>query len=202
MLKSLVSQGYLSFNPVDLAYFPTSRVTYLGDWLPAMMVGSEQTLGELERLRGRTGETITLTTPAGNEMRVLHALVGTAPIALQLDSKTAFSMIGTAVGLAFLSTLDDAALRRTLARLAADRSRRDPLDLEAQTAEVLQARAQGYAAAYDRVLPDVGAIAMPLRIAGSPEALVLTVAGLSRRIHQEEARLIDELRLSTARLER
>jgi hypothetical protein len=47
-----------------------------------MNLGSEEILSELQRLRDRTGETITVTQPAGSKMRVLQALVGTAPIAL------------------------------------------------------------------------------------------------------------------------
>jgi DNA-binding IclR family transcriptional regulator len=202
LLKSLVSQGYLSFSPVDLMYFPTSKVTHLGDWLPAMNLGSEEILSELQRLRDRTGETITVTQPAGSRMRVLQALVGTAPIALQLDDKTTFAIAGTAVGQAFLSTLDVATLRRTVARLAAERGRSDVLDVEAEIAAVARIKELGYAAGYERVMPDVGAIAMPLTISGEAESLVLTVAGLSHRIRSEEARLIEELREAVVRLGR
>ncbi len=200
LLKSLVSQGYLSFNPVDLTYFPTARVTYLGDWLPAMMGSSKETLSELQRLRDRTGETVTLTTPAGSEMRVLQVLVGTAPIALQVDDKTVFAMTGTAVGTAFLSTLDEPSLLRLLGRLASARTRRNPLNIENEAAEVARVRDLGYAAVYDGVLQDTGAIAMPLKIQNSPEFFVLAVAGLSRRIKADESRFVEDLRAAVQRI--
>jgi len=38
ILKSLVELGYLALNPDNLKYFPSFRVTYLGDWIPGQLV--------------------------------------------------------------------------------------------------------------------------------------------------------------------
>jgi DNA-binding IclR family transcriptional regulator len=200
LLKSMAAQGYLSLSPADQGYFPTLKVAALGDWLPEALLGSAALMAELERLRRETGETVTLTMAAGERMRVVAALIGTAPIALNLDVGTSFPMLGTAVGAAWLATLDDAALDRALARLAHAHGAAG-FDAAAERAEVERARAQGHADAYDRVLPDSGAVAMAVRLPGASDALVLAVAGLNRRMRANEAACVAALGACVARLE-
>lgn len=201
LLKSMAAQGYLSLSPADQSYFPTLRVAALGDWLPEALIGSAELMAELERLRAATGETVTLTMATGERMRVIAALVGTAPIALNLEVGTSFPILGTAVGAAWLATLDDLALERALLRLAHAHGAAG-FDAAAERAEVERARARGFAEAYDRVLPDSGAVAMAVRLPGATDALVLAVAGLNRRMRANQDGCVAALSACVARLER
>lgn len=191
LLKSLEAQGHLSFRPTDLSYFPTLRVTSLGDWIPPVLMGAEA-LPLLEELRNRTGETVTLTLASGTGMRVLKALPGTFPISLQLDGNTVFPMFGTAVGTAWLSALDEKALDDMFRRVARagtlDKSQL--LDTRRMVAE---AQRLGHASAFDMVVPDAGAIAIPIRLSEGGELAVLAVAGLSGRIRLREAAIVQAL---------
>lgn len=194
LLKSLVAQGYLSFHASDLSYFPTLRLTQLGDWIPPALFGSNALLENLETLRDRTNETVTLTMPAGLQMRVLRVLLGRHPIALQLSEGYLFPIFTTGVGLAYLSTLPEEAVQALIKRAAEQKLPSGPPSARAILAEVAEVRSRGFAAAYDRVLADTGAIAMPIVSPELGETLVVAVAGLGKRIKESEPAIVRHLK--------
>ncbi|QMW23084.1 IclR family transcriptional regulator [Sandaracinobacteroides saxicola] len=198
LLKSLHAQGYLSLHPVELSYLPTRRLVALADWLPPLLI-DEQILPTMRALQASTGETITLTALAGTEMRCLRVLPGTQPIALQLDSDTRFPILGTAVGTACLAGMPPSRVPVILREVA----RRDMTITAALLAEaeraIAETKKQGYAAVYDRVTPDAGAVAVALQQEDSAEPLVLAVAGLSQRIARRQDVIVDLLRRASAR---
>jgi len=59
--------------------------------------------------------------------------------------------------------------------------------------EIAVARERGFAAAFDIVLPDTGAIAMPLRTQQGGEPMIVAVAGLNHRIHSQEIAIIKSM---------
>ncbi len=194
LLKSLLAQGYLAYEPRDATYFPTLKLTHLGDWLPSMLFGSDLLLPMLEALRDSTGETVTLTIATGLHMRGLRALIGRHPIALQLDEGFLFPIFDTAIGNAYLSTLDDDAIAALLQRRNAQVPRGQAIAIADALAALGKVRKQGYSAAYDKVVADTGAIAVPLRSSQFGETLVLAVAGLNSRIAKNEQRIVRELK--------
>jgi DNA-binding IclR family transcriptional regulator len=194
LLKSLVAQGYLSVEQDRLTYFPTLRLTQLGDWIPSALFGSDALVNTLETLRDRTHETVTLTMATGLHMRVLRVLLGKHPIALQMAEGYEFPIFGTAIGTAYMSTLSDAGLDALLRRGQDQLGGRGGFDPVATRTAVEAARIDGYAAAYDAVLADTGAIAVPLVSPELGEALVVAVAGLHQRIKRHEPTILRELR--------
>jgi DNA-binding IclR family transcriptional regulator len=188
LLKSLLAQGYLSFLPTDLSYFPTLKVSALGDWIPSVLFGNEL-LPMLQDLRDATGETVTVTTPAGQRMRCLRVLLGTHRIALQLDEGTTFPIIGSAVGAAYLAALDKAEYDAFITRARSPKSGLDAKEVNQADKMVRAARKRGYAAAYDRVTDDAGAIAIALPAGAFGDPLVVAVAGLSHRIQRSEEQI-------------
>jgi DNA-binding IclR family transcriptional regulator len=201
LLKSLVAQGYLANGGGDQDYFPTLKLARLGDWIPAALLGSDALLPMLARLRDETGETVTLTMAADLHMRCLHALIGTHPISLQVEEGVSFPLIGTAIGSMYLATLQEKAVAATLARWAKQHPGQSKAMIAKINADVVEARQHGYACAYDIVIPDTGAIAMPIRTVPGGEALIVAVAGLNSRIHQKEASIIQAMRKLTRVLE-
>jgi DNA-binding IclR family transcriptional regulator len=194
LLKSLVAQGYLACGNGDQEYFPTLKLARLGDWIPAALLGSDALLPMLEKLRDETGETVTLTMAADLHMRCLHALIGTHPISLQVEEGVSFPMVGTAIGNMYLATLDNKAVATTLARWARLHPGQTRASLAKIDADIAAARSDNVTCAYDIVMPDTGAIAMPVRPVEGGEALIVAVAGLNRRIHQKEAAIIQAMR--------
>lgn len=194
LLKSLVAQGYLSNAHRDGEYFPTLKLTRLGDWVPQALLGSEALLPMLATLRDRTGETVTLTMAADLQMRCLHALIGTHPIAFQVEEGVTIPTIGSAIGTMYLATQPDAATRRLFGLWKKQGRARRSLRTATLEEQIAQARADGYFAAYDAVSPDTGAVAMPIEAGAQGEVLVVAVAGLNRRIHAAENEIVATMR--------
>ncbi len=193
LLKSLVSQGYLSNGDGGQDYFPTLKLARLGDWLPAALLGSETLLPTLEKLRDLTGETVTLTTPIDLQMRCLHALIGTHPIALQIAEGTTFPIIGSAIGTMYLATQPESVAKRLFdAWVSHGHGSKKAYPALLKTIDA--SRQNGHITAYDAVLADTGAIAMPIRAGLDDEILIVAVAGLSRRISEREDQIIRAMR--------
>lgn len=193
LLKSLTAQGYLSFDDYDVSYFPTLKITQIGEWLPMILLGSESLLPMLEDLRDRTGETVAISIASGLHMQVVRVLAGTKPIALQLTEGHLFPMFGTAVGTAYLATMADDAIAALAKRVETGKSRPPAIDLDAIRDAVARARQLGYATAYDNGLADVGAIAAAFRAKEHGQRLVIGVGGLSSRIQANKVGIVRDL---------
>jgi DNA-binding IclR family transcriptional regulator len=189
LLKSLVAQGYLAMGGDDQDYFPTMKLARLGEWVPAALLGSQALIPLLEQLRDRTSETVTLTIASDFQMRVVHTLVGTHPIAFQVEDGVSFPMVGSAIGSMYLATQTETAVKARLAAWA--KLHPDKLGMlpEVETA-IAHARTDGAIAVYDSVVPDAGAIAVPIRRHSDGEVMVVALAGLNHRIRAREPELI------------
>lgn len=193
LLKSLVTQGYLSFDAHDQSYFPTLKVTHLGDWVPGALLNSGSAQPLLQELRNVTRETVTLTMATGFHMRCLVAIMGTHQIGLQLDEGTQFPIFGSGVGMAYLSTLADDVIASLHRRAKSSVARGRLPDLATVLEDVAATRFDGYCRVYDAVVPDAGVVAMPLSVAEYGETLVIAVAGLSHRIKAHETTIVKAL---------
>ena len=192
LLKSMVTLGYLSFDLQSMRYFPSLRVTKLGDWIPGMLFGGEA-MNILEQLHGETRETVTLSMQNGLSMQFITVLPGTFPISLTVSEGFLAPLFGTAVGTALLSTFSDKRIEKLIKRAKKERVSVRGTSLETVRREVEEARERGYALAYERILPDTGAIAMPLPAVVEEQTLVVGVGGLSGRIKESQERIIQKM---------
>jgi len=195
ILKSLVSLGYLALNPDNLKYFPSLRVAYLGDWVPGLVLGTMEVNELLEGLHRKTGETVTLSMQNGFHMQFIRILPGTFPITLSINEGFLIPIFGTVVGAAYLSTITDQAIQ-SLHKRANNRGLLQgmALKLESVMVDVALARKNGYARGYDRILPDTGAVAAPLKTQAHDQHLVIGIGGLSARIHRNESDIIGNIK--------
>ncbi len=203
LLHTLVEGGWLSLETETMRYFPTLRVTGLGDWLPAKLFGGDLTDAIVQELWRETQETTTLSIPNGVQMEFVRVHGGTFPISLNLPAGTQVPMFGTAVGSAFLQTHSDDAIDRLFHRAVEDEALTDPeRSFDSYLAEIRQARKRGYAVAYDALLSDTGAIGVCLFAGGLDHAVVLGVGGLSSRIARSEDKISKLMRQLAVRAQR
>ena len=146
-----------------------------------------------DEVQGRQAQEA-LTIPVDLNMRCVHALIGTHPISLQVEEGVTFPTFGTAIGTMFLATQPDAVTRSLFDRWVKQGHARGSGKWSELQKAIAAARANGYTSAYDIVLPDTGAIAMPIRAASSGEILIVGVAGLNHRMHQGEAAIVKTMR--------
>jgi len=194
LLKSMVELGYLSFDSETLEYFPTIRVHGLGEWLPSALLGDERT-NLLHEICDRTGETVTLSIRNGFNMQFVSVIPGKFPISLAVQDGFMAPILGTAVGIAYLSTLNKSQLGKVL-----DRAQRAgavlaaKVTLEEVQQDILATKKRGYALGYDRVIPDTGAIAMVLPDESGLSTQIIGVGGFSSRIRRAEKDLIQTMK--------
>lgn len=196
LLKSLMLLGYLRFDRRTKLYYPTLRVTLLGDWLRTGATGSDALLGAMQALASRTQETVFLSTPNDVYMQVTHIVQGQQPISLNVQPGLLLPMAGTAVGHAYLSTRNDEDITKLVRRMNRSRATEDRHDPAAVVATVRGARRRGHATAYG-VLEDVGAIARAVPSHDGATAAVICIGGPAERIRGAEATLARELRRCT-----
>ena len=195
LLKSMVHLGYCSLDAQTMQYFPSLRVTQLGDWLPSMLYGSGETLKMLEELHRKTKETVSLLTPNGLEMQFVTVLPGTYPISLNVKEGYSLPIFETAVGIANLATRTDKGIEKLVQRNNRNVSSIKPrIDLAILMNKIQTARSVGFAVVYARALNDTGAIAMALPVGVLDIALVVGVGGLSERIKTNETNIIQTMR--------
>jgi DNA-binding IclR family transcriptional regulator len=203
LLHTLVESGWLSLDSESMRYFPTLRVSNLGDWLPTELFGGAATDALVEELWRETQETATLSIPNGVHMEFVRVHVGTFPISLNLPAGTKVPMFGTAVGTAFLQTHSDDAIDRLYQHAAAKDALTDPeRSFEDYLSEIRHARKRCYAVGYDRLLSDTGAIGVCLFAGGQSHAVVLGVGGLSSRIARSEPSISRLMRQLAVRAQR
>ncbi len=187
LLKCLTNLGYLSFDPDTMHYFPSLRVTALGEWIPAALFGMGDAASMLQEVHDVTGETVTLSMRTGQSMRFMRVLPGKFFIALKMDEGTLAPLFGSSVGAAFLATRPPAEVERlaeAARSLARTRQTRQIID---RTLENMpQVRQAGYSVAHAILFPDTGAISMALPPASDGNVLVLGVGGLTDRIRRNE----------------
>lgn len=194
LMKSLVTLGYLSFDEHTLTYSPAAPLARLGEGASWALSGPQCTRRLLEELRDSTGETITLSMQNGLRMQLLNVIPGSFSISLRVEQGTSLPLVGTSVGTALLSALPMSNVReliRRANRLARPREkRRSAAEL---LGEVVIAKRRGFAVAYDRVEPDVGAVAMPLVLEPDRAPLVVAVGGLAERVRRRESAIVKTL---------
>ena len=188
VLKSLVKLGYLSWEMQSRRYFPTLKVTDLGDWIPENLL-TNNILEMLETLHRGTGETVTLSMQNDLHMQFVRVLPGTFPISLTLREGYLGPLFGSAVGTACIAQLKDDQISKLYERGAlTGGNSSEHAEFSDVMSEVEAARKRGYALGYDRIMHDTGAIAMVLP---SQPKFIIGVGGLSPRIQRTEGAIVE-----------
>lgn len=187
LLKSLTYLGYLTFDQDTMHYFPSMRVTALGEWITAALYGAGDAASMLQEVHDATGETVTLSMRTGQSMRFMRVLPGKFFIALKMDEGMLAPLFGSSVGAALLATRPAAEVER-LAESARSmaRTRQTRLVIDNSLASLPLIRQRGYAVTFESLFPDTGALSMALPPASDGSVLVLGVGGLSDRIRRNE----------------
>jgi DNA-binding IclR family transcriptional regulator len=193
LLRSLVELGYMRQDPVRRDYFPTARISLLGDWVASSTLGHDGLHALLRRVQAETGEVAILA--ARQRLDVQYIAM------LEPDSGDMTYMPGTrrplfhsAAGLAILSTYADEAIGQLLRHhnaLQADPAARlRPAEV---LEEVAATRARGHALLCDRIRPGRGSVAMLLPLdpaQDSPIALSISADTPVLRAREAEIRAV------------
>ena len=190
LLRSLVSMGYLDYDPYARTYITSSRVALLGSWVNSQFVAEGAIIALMKALNARTGDTVVLAVRHGLHVQYIHVIQATSPARLHMTLGTVRPLAGSGAGFALLSTMSDAEVTRLVMRINAEAEEgqalvkvREVLD---QLAEI---RRKGYAFTCDMVTRGGGIIAAPLPRAGAKQRMIVGIGGISEVMRGREDEL-------------
>lgn len=190
LLKTMVDSGHLVFQVKGKSYLPSPRLAGFGGWM-VDTYGADERLRNLVRdLQYRAGLLITLTTPNDLFMQIID---WAAAPGQHTERGLQISIFGSAIGSAYLSTLDKDALVRL-----ADRARVPVSQMPALLAAVASIERAGYA---DGPSLDgrIWSIAMPLPRHVTAIPMVLGLAGPHEQVRKNADELKREMLAAVSR---
>lgn len=186
LMGSLVTLGYLEYDPGKRVYRPSVRVALLGNWVQARLLREGQLTRLMEHLNEATGETIVLAARNGLATQYLRVLQGTNALRLHLHIGTERPLFGSGTGSMVLSAMDDASIAKLARRFNATQPPGKRVVLEDVLAAARQDRERGYAMSLNQVTMHSGLIAMLLPTGADEQPLVLGISGLTVRLLEHE----------------
>ncbi|PHP65239.1 transcriptional regulator [Zhengella mangrovi] len=194
LLKTLVSLGYLNFDRVERLYFPTPKVTSLGDWIPRALFGSTRMLEAMHDVHAATGETVSINTRNDIYLQYVQIIQSIHAMRFHVDEGTLRFLTHSVVGWVLLSTLPDEKIDNIVRRTnIAIEKPGERIDIARIMAEVAKIRKQGYG--YTENLPFLGGatlcVLMPATIQNQPATLGL--GGVADRVRANKERYLGVL---------
>ena len=114
LLKSLVSLGYLEHDDRGKTFFPSIRISLLGNWVEAEALPIRNVQRLMRRLSADTGCTIILAARLGAYAQYVKVIQGTSPIRFHVKPSTKRMLAFSTIGRVLLSELPLPEARRLI----------------------------------------------------------------------------------------
>lgn len=195
LLKTLVGLGYLNFDRRTKVYFPTPKVTSLGDWIPKSLFGNSRVLEAMRDVHAATGEAVAIGTTNDVYLQYVKILQSIHPLRFHVDEGTLRPLTQSALGWLLMSTMSDEKVD-TIVRRAniATPNAADRVKLPDMMKRIRAIRGKGHCSAEN--VPMLGGaticVLLPITIQNQPVALGL--GGAAERIKQNAGRYLSVLR--------
>ncbi|CAN5238458.1 helix-turn-helix domain-containing protein [soil metagenome] len=195
LLRSLVTMGYLNYDPQSRTYITSSRVALLGSWVNSPFFAEGAIISMMKELNEQTHDTVVLGMRNGQHVQYIHVIQATSPARLHMTLGTVRPLAASGAGYAVLATMTDAEVTRIVMRVNAEAREGEPLIKVRELLEKIAViRDKGYAFTCDMVTRGGGMIAAPLpRMAGQPQ-MIIGIGGISEVMRQREDELAEALR--------
>ena len=203
LTKSLQDSGYLERDPVTRAFYPTLRLSFLGDWLLKKAGLPEGFADNLARLSHETGETVFLAMRNGIYSQYIYTHHRPGPVREHVETGSVRPLVCSATGYSMLTGDTDDDIGKLVRRTKHEVDNafwRESAD-EAVSG-VRTSRARGYAIAVGPSYQSTGGIAVPLPSRGVRRHLCIGVGGPAEMIREREAEIAPILRGFVAGLPR
>lgn len=193
LLKSLLSLGYLDYDPRARIYTPTMRIAFLGSWVQQRALGGNNLIAVLEQIHAETGELVLLGMQNGVTVQYAHIVESTHPVRMHLKVGTRRPITRAAVGRVLLSLRPDPDIRKILRRInaeepvAANRIKEGDL-----MKEIENIRAFGFCETRGSMTPGGGVIATLLDLPEGPP-MGVGVGGPIERLEESRDHILSVL---------
>lgn len=194
LMSTLVTLGYMHYDPGKRIYQPSMRVALLGDWVHSNLLKDGQLTRLMQYLNDQTGETIVLAAQNGLHSQYLRVIQGTSALRMYLHIGTLRPLFGSGTGSMLLSHMDDNTIRKFAKNFNATAEHDKRVDITKVLFDVAADRTRGYAVSLNQVTPHSGIIAMLLPTAPDETPLVLGISSLTVRLIENEHRYVETTR--------
>jgi len=191
LVKSLLSLGYLVFDPDTRRYRPSEQLAFLGHWALGTPDSVQRLEDVMRKLADDTSESVLLGGQKGLQMQYLTFIESRHHLRFTLNAGQLRPLHGCGLGIMLLSRKTDDEVCRLIRHHNAEFGAPTGLTSENQTLEmVAQAREKGYFETDGIVTPGVGTISTLLPEAVSGRQLGLAIGGPIARLasHRRELR--------------
>jgi len=201
LLKTLTTLGYLTYNRRRHVYFPTARVTALGDWVPSALFGQGKILEIMRDVHSETGETVSITIQNDIYIQYIRLILSTHALRFHVDEGTMRLLPHSVIGWTLMSTMSDDEIENIVrrARIAAGSNVHTP-SVSEMMAAVAKIRREKYG--HGENIPFLGGSAicvlLPVTILDQP--VVLGIGGPLERMRVNRARHLSILRRASKAL--
>lgn len=185
LLKTMAESAHLLFDARTKAYQPSPRLAGIASWIGELH-GIDRQISALVRDVGNRTDCVATVTMENDRFMQVIDLAG--PESCGGERGLRITLFGSAIGSAFLSTLDEAEVRRL-----ADRARVPEGELPTILGTLRTIRETGHAAG-PTAGSDIWSIAIPLPGAVLQGRAVLGIAGPCQRLEGQSARYCAILR--------
>ena len=175
LLKSLMTLGYLSYDPGTRRYLPTHRIALLGNWLPSE---ASELPALLRNLHQSTGGLAFVGQLNGGRVQRLQSVDDSAASGASAGRGDRESVMKSAAGRMLLATLSDGHMLRIVRRAAAQDGIR--VDERALLDAIADARRQGYAVIEDESAQTAQIATLASQSAGATPLAIGIVVALER----------------------
>lgn len=194
LLATLVSLGYLDYEPRGRVYLPSVRVALLGDWIHSNLLKQGQLARLMEHLNEVTGETILIASQNGLHAQYLRVLQGKNALRMHLHIGMLRPLFGSGTGSMLLTQMDEAMIRKLARRFNATCPPGKRVEIEHVLRQVAVDAARGYSLSLNQVTPMGGLLGMLLPTARGGRPLVLGISGYSARLQEHEKQYVALMR--------
>ena len=190
LLKTMLDSGHLVFDARAKTYLPSPRLAEFSAWIIASYGAGGRLIDLIEEVHSATGMVVTISTPNDLFMQLIDCAV---PDGERGERGLSVSVFGSAIGSAYLASLDDSEVLRL-----ADRARVPQVDLPAILEDLAQIRTAGFADGATAG-SDYWSMAMALPMSGLQVPTVLGLAGSSAAVRPRLEELYGVMREAAAR---
>jgi DNA-binding IclR family transcriptional regulator len=175
LLKSLVSLGYLEHDDRGRTFFPSIRISLLGNWVEAEALPIRNVQRLMRRLSADTKCTIILAARLGDHAQYIKVIQGTSPIRFHVKPSTRRILAFSTIGRVLLSELPLLEARRLIQDALAAMPERRASTQEIED-ELQRIRKRGFALYSDLVTPGATMLAMPIPTGPSGRPVAIGIA--------------------------
>lgn len=184
ILKTMMNMGYLNFNRTQRVYFPTTKVTSLGDWIPVALFGQGKALEVMKDLHYATKETVVLTTQNDIYIQYVSIIESSHALRFHVPEGALRLITSSAIGWLLMSKLKDRDIDTLIRRANIADGKPAAADMNTILGHVKLARERGYS--YGENTPFLGGatlcVTLPTMVQGQPVAI--GCGGIVERMRQ------------------